>query len=262
MVEDPLKLKALTNTVRLSALVDERLAFTMRVATRRNGIGRYHLAGSDVVVHVRHGTADLVVLDELFRQRHYAAPAPVEEFLQQAEPPLRVVDLGANIGLFGALVRREYPGSRVVAFEPDPANAAVHRRSIEANGDGWTLLEACAATEDGTVPFAADAFTASHIESLANEHELVAALDVFPFLDDVDLLKIDIEGSEWAILSDVRFTSDVAKAIALEYHPHGCPAEDAQEHALALLRQAGYETAVSSFPLPPGHGVLWGWRSA
>jgi methyltransferase FkbM-like protein len=140
----------------------------------------------------------------------------------------------------------------------------VHRRSIEANGDGdrWTLLEACAATEDGTVPFAADAFTASHVESLAKGHGLVAALDVFPFLDDVDLLKIDIEGSEWAILSDVRFTSDVAKAIALEYHPHGCPAEDAQEHALALLRQAGYETAVSSFPLPPGHGVLWGWRSA
>jgi hypothetical protein len=90
----------------------------------------------------------------------------------------------------------------------------------------------------------------------------VPALDVFPFLEDVDLLKIDIEGAEWPILADPRFGAGVAKTLALEYHPYGSPEPDARALALRLLREAGYETKVSDFRLPPGHGMLWAWRPA
>jgi hypothetical protein len=90
---------------------------------------------------------------------------------------------------------------------------------------------------------------------------MVPAVDVFPFLEDVDLLKIDIEGAEWRLLADPRFASVPARAIALEYHPHDCPDADPGTLARRLLAEAGYQTLETEFDLPPGHGMLWAWRS-
>jgi FkbM family methyltransferase len=261
---DPLKLKAIATTTRLSRVVRERARFWLRVATRSRRLGRYHLAGSTVVIHLRHGSVDLLSLEEIFWLGHYDAPQEVLAALEASEKPFRVIDLGANIGLFGAFIRRRFPAANIVAFEPHPANAAVLRRSIEANGgsDGWRLLEACAQTADGDVTLGLYDFTTSRIEANSAEEIVVPGLDVFPFLEDVDLLKIDIEGAEWPILTDPRFGAGVAKTLALEYHSYGSPEPDAGALALRLLREAGYETKVSDYGLPPGQGMLWAWRPA
>ncbi|MGQ5637531.1 MULTISPECIES: FkbM family methyltransferase [unclassified Streptomyces] len=44
----------------------------------------------------------------------------------------RVVDAGANVGLFSLFVKREFPGARILAFEPIPA---IHQALVE-NLDG------------------------------------------------------------------------------------------------------------------------------
>ena len=59
--------------------------------------------------------------------------------LAQAREPLRVLDLGAHVGLFGTWALREWPGARVTAVEADPANAAQLRRTIELAGPGAAL---------------------------------------------------------------------------------------------------------------------------
>ena len=46
-------------------------------------------------------------------------------------------------------------------------------------------------------------------------------VDVFPYLAAADLVKIDIEGSEWEILADARFAGIAARVLVLEYHPQG-----------------------------------------
>ena len=112
------------------------------------------------------------------------------------------------------------------------------------------------------VPFVAHKDTSSRMEAGAGAETMVQAIDVFPFLDDVDLLKIDIEGAEWPLLTDPRFQADVARAVALEFHPFGCPSPDAGAFARTLLEDRGYETVASSFHLPPGYGMLWAWRRA
>src|SRR6186997_346603 len=99
---DPVKLKAVATTTHLARLVRERARFWFRVATRSRKLGRYHLAGSPVVIHLRHGSVDLLSLEEIFRSGHYNAPPEVLSALRASGEPLRVVDLGANIGLFGA----------------------------------------------------------------------------------------------------------------------------------------------------------------
>src|SRR5204863_1001831 len=91
-----------TYALRATLVADSR-RFAANELRRRATVETYRLRHSDVRVAVRHHTADLMVLDEVFSQREYAPPDPVASALN-ALRPLRVADLGANIGVFGAWV--------------------------------------------------------------------------------------------------------------------------------------------------------------
>lgn len=199
-------------------------------------------------------------LDEIFLQGHYEPPRQAAEALARADSPIEVLDLGANVGLFAAYVLGRDRTARVVCFEPDSDNAAVIRRSMNANPAlTWELVEACAAVEDGALRFTGGLFTHSRIGK-DGEGELVPAVDVFPLAERSAFIKIDIEGSEWAILADRRFESLSAKVIALEYHEHLCPGSDPQQLVRERLHQAGYEVAESELESAAVRRMLWGWK--
>ena len=202
-----------------------------------------------------------MALDELFSQQEYELPPPVERTLATMTEPLSVVDLGANIGLFGAWLLGRFPTAQIVAFEADPSNAAVHRLTIEANGlsDRWRLVEAFAGTRTGTTRFVPGLFGVSH-EADAEEGIEVPVVDVLPALLDADLVKIDIEGAEWPILGDPRFAELRARAVVLEYHASGCPVDDPRALAEQALGAGGYEVVHAGQKPDFGAGVLWGWR--
>jgi FkbM family methyltransferase len=235
----------------------------IRQAQRRRLVGRYRLRASGVTVFLRHNTPDLNTLDEIFRYGHYELPEPVLKALDGLPGPVEIADLGANVGLFGAFVLGQFPDAEVVGFEPDPANAEMHDRTIRANAAArWRLVRACAATATGRVAFSADRYTTGRI---GEGDLLVEAVDVFPYLESVDLLKIDVEGAEWELLADERFRELPARAVGLEYHPYLCPSDDPQGLAHSLLQRAGYETddhEVEGLLQLPGHGMVWAWKSS
>jgi hypothetical protein len=68
---------------------------------------------------------------------------------------------------------------------------------------------------------------------------------------------MDIEGGEWPILADERFSGP--PLLVLEYHPTGCPSDDPHGHVDELLHRAGYDI-VPIYRGPDGHGMLWGIR--
>jgi FkbM family methyltransferase len=251
------------SVLRLSALVRERGRFVVRQAARRRTVGRYRLAGSPVAVHLRHATDDVATLDQVVGLRHYEMPPPVLEALGELRRPLEIVDLGANIGLFGAEALTRWPDAHVVAFEPDPANAAILRRTVAANGGlRWDLVAACAGVEEGAVAFAAGHFATSRIadgDTRGGPTVRVPVHDVFPWLEQADFVKIDIEGAEWPLLADARFRRLPARAVALEFHPYRCP-DDPETLAAQSLRDAGYEVGEGEFDAAPGCGMVWGWK--
>lgn len=232
----------------------------MRQGRRRGSSGGYRLRGSNVVVCLRHNSPDLNTLDEIFLQGHYEPPAAAADALARAASPLEVLDLGANIGLFAAYVFGSERRAHVVSVEPDTANAAIARRAIDANPTlAWELVQACATTEDGAVRFRSGLFTHSRVE-VDGESDLVPAVDVFALAERCAYLKMDIEGSEWAILDDPRFESLPAKVVALEYHDHLCPSPDPRRLASDRLRQAGYEIAEPELESAATRAMVWGWR--
>jgi FkbM family methyltransferase len=242
-------------------LVRSPLRFALNELRPREVTASYRLREGEVSIVVRHHTPDVLVLDEVFSQREYEFPPAVPEVLGKAASRLRIVDLGANIGLFGAFVLTRYPDASIVAVEPDPANAAIHALAIEANATThWTLVQAAAAATPGTMRFISGDFTRSHAAQAGEDAIEVAAEDVLPRIRDADLVKIDIEGGEWALLRDPRFAETEARAVVLEYHPENCPGSDPQVEAERALRGAGFEVVPGPTKLESGTGVLWGWR--
>ena len=253
--------RGLRDTFRLARRVREPVRFTVRQARRQKDVGRYRLRSSEVVVYLRHNTPDVNTFDQIFQRGHYQPPPQVDELLARVDR-LNVLDLGANVGYFAAYVLAQRLDARVVCFEPDAANARLLRRSIEANpGRRWELVEACAATTDGEVRFTSGLFTHSRVAGTEEDGEVVPAVDVFPYAERADYVKLDIEGAEWAILDDPRFGSIAARVIALEYHEHLCPDPDPGRRAAAALEDAGFETTEADFDSPEGHGMLWAWKT-
>jgi FkbM family methyltransferase len=200
-----------------------------------------------------------MVLDEIFSQGEYEPPAEVEAALAALPSAPRVVDLGANIGLFGAWALGRFPEAAIVAVEADPENAAVHRRTIDANGAGesWQLVEGFASSAPGHVRFAAGQHATSHAAEIEGQGVEVPSLDVLPYLKDADLVKIDIEGAEWAILEDPRLTRARPSILVLEYHEAGCPHPDAAQAAERALRSARFDVVPAGRKPQFGAGLLW-----
>src|SRR3954471_612258 len=110
-----------------AACVRQWPGFLFRELANRCVLARYRLRTGGMLIHLRHRTGDVVTLGEVFDKPDYAPPEAVRALLG---PAPRILDLGANIGLFGAYALTLWPGARVLGFEPDPANAAVHRRTL------------------------------------------------------------------------------------------------------------------------------------
>src|SRR4051794_4017532 len=69
-----------------SRLVRERARFTAAELSGFRGTAAYRLAGSGLAVHLRHGTSDLDILEEVFGMELYAMPHEVRGALAGARP--------------------------------------------------------------------------------------------------------------------------------------------------------------------------------
>lgn len=250
----------------VAAVIREPLRLGLRRARGLSTVGRYHLRASGLAVHLRHNVLDdVATLVQTFRDDHYILPPQAESALATLGRAPHAMDLGANIGMFGAWFLGRHPDGRVTAYEAEPDNARVHALTVEANRPRtrWEVHAAAAGTADGEVRFATGRATHSR---LAGDDDVDVAVvpehDVLARAADVDLLKVDIEGAEWALLADPRFAELPARVIALEYHAERCPDDDPERAALRALEQAGFEAAVGELDAPSGHGMVWGWRKA
>ncbi len=243
-----------------SRMVYGPLRFVAAQLLHRGRRSVYRLREGGPAVCLRDGTADIYSLAQVFDDAHAEIPGPALDALRALARPLAVLELGANIGAWGANLAAHVPVGRMTSFEPDPANAATLRATIRANGReaDWNVVQACAAATDGVVSFRAQGSGLSHAGEGAGTIR-VAARDAFAAMDGVDLLKIDIEGAEWALLADPRFEALRCPVVSLEYHPHLRPGSDGAALARGALERAGYAVLAG----PGGDrdtGVLWGVR--
>ena len=177
---------------------------------------------------LEHGSPDVQVLDELFYQRIYAPPAEVDAALAALGRAPRVLDVGANIGLFGAWALSRWPGATIDAFEPEPRNAALHRRTIAAQRPCRRVAPARGGRDGARRRRWASRRPLRH-ERPGDRAEHgrprsgAGAATCCPLLASADLVKIDAEGSEWEILDDPRFAGEALRAPSHRVPPGALP---------------------------------------
>lgn len=264
-------------TARAARALREPSRFTVaQLLTARTA--SYRLRSSGLTIELRHRTRDVDILKEVFGTGHargsYDPPPQVAALLDAAAEPV-VLDLGGNIGLFGAYVLGRWPRARVTSFEPDPTNLPLIRHTIAANRlhDRWHVEPVAVSNAAGELPFVSGLFAESQLAGIervterdAEAAELekghtvnVPVVDLFAQDHRAELMKMDIEGGEWPILTDPRLAELGARAVVLEWHADGAPEPDARAAALRLLAAAGYVEVHETEDL--GHrGVFWAWR--
>jgi FkbM family methyltransferase len=240
--------------------------FFARETAARGGVHVYGLRDAPQVrVALRHGTPDVESFDQIFCQDVHDVPEPAAAAIAGLGRPPRVLDLGANVGLFAAWAASRWPGAELTCVEPDAGNLAVLHAASRANGGRWRVVEAAAGAAPGELRFQAGRFAVSRAALPGEDGPglvTVPVVDALELAAGHDVLKIDIEGGEWEVLADPRLAALPLAALTLEYHPHLCPAADTHGHAVELLEGAGF--AVRRVPhvyaAPPDNGALWAWR--
>lgn len=151
-------------------------------------------------------------LAAFLEHRGHPEPGLAALMLGRVVPGSTFVDVGANLGLHTvAAARAVGPEGRVVAVEPTPATAEMLRQNVRLNGlweSGVVEVHECAAgAAPGRARLATNRADSGH-NSLFPEATSTGAVEVeVARLDDlippgarVDVVKIDVEGGELAVL--------------------------------------------------------------
>lgn len=160
----------------------------------------------------------------------------------------RVVDAGANVGAFAVLAARA--GAQVVAYEPHPATFEYLARNTAGLGVRCVRAALVAEASGPTVALSLASGSDTHhrVGACGEVVEVPAVTLAEAIGEGCDLLKLDVEGSEFELLLGAR--QEVlgrARRIACEVHPWAGAAED----LAARLRDCGHRVELR----PKRHGL-------
>jgi FkbM family methyltransferase len=145
-----------------------------------------------------------------------------------------IIDAGANIGAFSLFAARAAASAQIVALEPFPATRDRLEAHLNRNGlsnrvtcRGWALggADGLRHMDDSSGPSQSRGLCGEN-QGVPVETITLATLWQREGLDQVDLLKMDVEGGEHEII--LATSPELLRhcdAIALEYHPNGSKAD-------------------------------------
>jgi len=163
-----------------------------------------------------------------------------------------IIDCGGNIGMSALWFGRRYPGARITVFEADPLLAELLAENVRVlRSPPIEVRHAAVGDRDGQVTFESDAADGGHVRDGGGIS--VPAVRLSRYIEaPVDILKVDIEGSEFALLSDLCVTGkiDLVKHIVCEVHTGGTTERQLAELWSALLG-AGFQLSLKSAHAAP-----------
>jgi FkbM family methyltransferase len=180
-------------------------------------------------------------------------------FFRSAKTPPHIIDCGANIGLAIAYLLTHYPDATITAFEPDDEtfkvlasnhaqngwkNVELHQAAVHRGEERLTFFShspkgSVASSFRKSVERGGSAFSRSEAARIIE----IPTVRLSSYIDQpVDLLKMDVEGSEIAVLEDLVESGKLQfiDQIIMEYHHHIEPDEDRLGHFLGLLERNGF----------------------
>jgi FkbM family methyltransferase len=206
-----------------------------------------HVSGIAHPVWIRVHTSDWWALQQVLIRREYECSF--------AADPKVIIDAGANIGTTSVFYANRYPRARIYAVEPDPSNFLMLQKNTRRYP--WvTPIWGALWKDDQSVKIAPPQALTHWGVRVLEEGISVPAFTVPSVmkrhaLEFVDILKLDVEGAEYEVLSTATEWIESVGMIAIEIHDHFRPGCSAM-----------FDSVVSKFPIRRRHGdVEFAWRT-
>jgi len=164
-------------------------------------------------------------LDFLFREVFLSG----EYFFETSSTKPVILDCGANIGMSVLYFKYLFPDATIVAFEPNPNTFRLLKQNVAANGLRDVELHEIAATDrEGEISFFVSSDPGTLVGSTRSDRGGNVELKTqagrlskyIQAQQKIDLIKIDVEGSELNIVNELIESSTLRKAeqYIIEYH--------------------------------------------
>jgi FkbM family methyltransferase len=178
------------------------------------------------LVQYRNTTEFRKIHSEVFEHEEYA-------FESDGPNPL-IIDCGAHIGLATVYFKQKHPGATVIAFEADERNVALLLKNVVSNEltDVRVIPAALWSDESGTMMYPDQEVSDGEIFTWGNTlipniwgngatstESAVKTVRLSTYIDKtVDFLKMDIEGCEEIVLSEISDVIKNVRLLRIEFH--------------------------------------------
>lgn len=163
-----------------------------------------------------------------------------------------IVDCGANVGLFAIWCSHHFPHATVICHEPVQRNRTLGVQ----NTNGLRLVtwkDTAVSNKFGNVTFTDEGPGSTILwdgYTRATQNN-VSVIDIIEEYSEcsIDILKLDVEGSEYSIIGDDRFIgwSKQVRCIALEWHNNGqIDGISPETWCIERLRLCGYSIHIGN----------------
>lgn len=156
-----------------------------------------------------------------------------------------IVDCGSNIGVSVSYFYQNYPRSRIIAFEPDPEIfECLSSNTRNYSSPNVQLHNKAVWTEENFISFKSDGADGGKIDGAGNCK--VQSVNLSNFLQqEVDMLKIDIEGAEESVLPAISKDLKNVRNLFLELHISEHQ-PDLLECTSRILRENGFAFKINA----------------
>lgn len=183
-------------------------------------------------------------------------------FKTNTKSPL-IIDCGSNIGLGIFFFKILYPNSRIVGFEANPKVFSILEKNVSQFGlEEISVKNLALYDKNSEISF----FTGNSEDNLigsihgqrGGQYEVkVKAVKLSDYLqsyEEIDLIKMDVEGAEWKILSDLFEANAIRKVrqYLIEVHLNIPGMEEKLSDFLAYFEKSGFTYNVRAENYSPG----------
>lgn len=194
--------------------------YLLRRANKFSSIIKFSHPNYKFPVYIRNNTSDIGVFKQILLKQDY--------HLNIRFKPKVIFDLGANIGLAAVYFKNKYPWSEIISIEPEASNFKMLRKNTEYysgikcyqagiwNKNTNLIIKNIGNDKWGFMVEEANDSTVETIKALSIE-----ALMKDSGINEIDILKIDIEGSEKELFEkNYEYWLSRTKVIIIELHDH------------------------------------------
>lgn len=169
-----------------------------------------------------------------------------------------IIDCGANIGVSILYFKKLFPNSRILAFEPNPHAFELLQKNMKENKIQNVELFNIALLDDETeIPFYISDDISTLMGSIKRERGGIKEFKIktqrlsyyLRNFEMVDLIKMDVEGAELNILSDLveSFSINKTKEYIIEYHHNIDQDKSALSFFLQKFEENGFNYNIQSY---------------